>query len=97
MTGKVDGLNKLSGHSYVEMNPEDAANLGIAQGEIVEVSSRRGKVNVEAHVTDTIEKGVLFMPFHFEDGKANLLTNAALDPIAKIPELKVCAATVKKN
>lgn len=96
MTGKVEGLMNISGHSYVEINPADAAKLGIAYGDKVEVSSRRGTVTVEAQVKDTVAEGVLFMPFHFADGPANLLTNCAIDPTAKIPELKVCAAKIKK-
>ena len=50
----------------------------------------------EARVTDIVPEGVLFMPFHFADGPANVLTNTATDPIAKIPELKVCAARIEK-
>ena len=97
MTGRVEELNELSGQSFVEMSVEDGKRLGISTGDVVEVASRRGEVNVEAHVVDTIEEGVLFMPFHFADGKANLLTNGSLDPISKIPELKVCAAAIRKN
>jgi formate dehydrogenase major subunit len=51
---------------------------------------------VEARVTDIVPEGVLFMPFHFADGPANVLTNTATDPTAKIPELKVCAARIEK-
>ena len=96
MTGKIPGLMNISGHSYVEINPADAAKYGIADLDKVEVSSRRGTVTVEAHVTDRVAEGVLFMPFHFADGPANKLTNTVIDPIAKIPELKVCAAKIAK-
>jgi formate dehydrogenase major subunit len=96
MTGRVEGLKNISGHSYVELNPADAAKLGIAAGDRVKVTSRRGSVEVEARITDIVAEGVLFMPFHFADGPANLLTNTAIDPIAKIPELKVCAARIGK-
>jgi len=96
MTGRVEGLKNISGHSYVELNPGDAAKLGIAAGDRVKVTSRRGSVEVEARVTDIVAEGTLFMPFHFADGPANLLTNTAIDPIAKIPELKVCAARIEK-
>jgi formate dehydrogenase major subunit len=61
------------------------------------VSSRRGTLNVPARVTETVEEGVVFMPFHFADGPANILTNTVLDPVAKIPELKVCAVRVEKS
>ena len=73
-----------------------SAKLGIAAGDRVKVISRRGSVEVEARITDIVAEGVLFMPFHFADGPANLLTNTVIDPTAKIPELKVCAARIEK-
>lgn len=96
MTGKVEGLEELCPGGTVEINPADAARLGIADGEKVEVASRRGKVEAVAMVTDRVPAGTIFMPFHFAIAPANLLTNDALDPTAKIPELKVCAAVVRK-
>ncbi|MBR1972309.1 MAG: formate dehydrogenase subunit alpha [Oscillospiraceae bacterium] len=96
MTGRVEGLMNISGRSYVEINPADAAKLGILSGDSVKVSSRRGGILAEARVTDIVPEGVLFMPFHFADGPANKLTNTAIDPTAKIPELKVCAARIEK-
>lgn len=96
MSGKVPGLNQIVSHSYMEINPKTAASYGIEDGELVEVSSRRGSINTTARVTDKIEQGVIFMPFHFVDGPANRLTNPVLDPIAKIPELKVAAVSLNK-
>ena len=96
MTGRVEGLMNISGHSYVELNPADAARLGAVNGDRVRITSRRGSVEAEARVTDIVAEGVLFMPFHFADGPANLLTNTVIDPTAKIPELKVCAARIEK-
>ena len=96
MTGRVEGLMNISGHSYVEVNPADAAKLDIVTGDSVTVTSRRGGLVVKARVTDIVPEGVLFMPFHFADGPANILTNTAIDPTAKIPELKVCAARIEK-
>ena len=75
--------------------PEDAKKLGIANRSWTYVSTRRGEVKSMAHVTDVAMNGVLFMPFHFEEGPANLLTINALDPVAKIPEYKVCAAKIR--
>ncbi|MEM2969377.1 MAG: formate dehydrogenase subunit alpha [Candidatus Bathyarchaeia archaeon] len=95
MTGKIDGLNKFLSESYVEINAQDAARLGIKTGDKVFVRTRRGQVLVNARVTDILVSGVLFMPFHFNNS-ANILTSRALDPLAKIPELKVCAAEVRK-
>ena len=60
------------------------------------MESRRGEVVVDALVTDRVDAGVIFMPFHFGDGAANRLTNDVLDPTAKIPEYKVCAARVER-
>jgi len=94
MTGKVAGLNKLSPESFIEINPATAKNLGIADGSKVTVSSRRGDITTVAKITQAIKEGVLFMPFHFAEGAANVLTNPALDPISKIPEYKVCAVKI---
>jgi len=96
MTRKVRGLNQLRGEELVEMNPCDAEALGIADGEMVEVSSRRGKVEARARISDESPLGVVFMTFHFAECATNILTNPALDPVAKIPELKVCAVRVDK-
>jgi formate dehydrogenase major subunit len=81
---------------WIEINTEDAKALGIKNGEIVRAVTRRGSVEVPAKVTDDIMKGVMFMPFHFHECAANILTNNALDPIAKIPEFKACAVRVEK-
>jgi formate dehydrogenase alpha subunit len=96
MTRKVRGLNILRGEELVEMNPQDAAALGIADGDKVQVISRRGKVTAKAKVTEDSPKGVVFMTFHFAESATNLLTNPALDPVAKIPEFKVCAVRVER-
>jgi predicted molibdopterin-dependent oxidoreductase YjgC len=97
LTRKVEGLNVLKGEGEVEVNPQDASALGIADGEMVKVISRRGEVTARAKVTEVSPVGVVFMTFHFAESPANLLTNPALDPVAKIPEYKVCAVRVEKN
>jgi formate dehydrogenase alpha subunit len=97
MTRKSAVINQVSPTGYVEIHPDDAAGLKIRDGENVKVITRRGKVTTLAKVTGNIEKGWLFMPFHFREGPANMLTNDALDPTAKIPEYKVCAAAVNKT
>ena len=63
---------------------------------LVEVTSRRGKVQVKAKIADNLPPGVVFMTFHFKEAAANLLTIDALDPVAKIPEFKVCAVKIRK-
>jgi predicted molibdopterin-dependent oxidoreductase YjgC len=96
MTRKSAVINQVSPTGYVELNTEDAKKLNISDGDTVEVISHRGNVTTLAKVTDNIEIGWLFMPFHFSEGPANILTIDALDPIAKIPEYKTCAATIRK-
>jgi formate dehydrogenase alpha subunit len=96
MTRKADGLNNLREKELVEINPKDAAGLKIADGETVQVVSRRGVVKVTAKVTDVSPPGTVSMTFHFAESPTNVLTSPALDPVAKIPETKVCAVRVEK-
>ncbi|MGB5100700.1 MAG: formate dehydrogenase subunit alpha [Methanothrix sp.] len=96
MTRKVGDLNILRGEELVEMNPQDAITLSIEDGELIEVASRRGKVRAKAKTTEKSPAGVVFMTFHFSETPTNVLTNPALDPVAKIPEFKVCAVKVSK-
>jgi len=97
MTRKSAAINQVSPTGYVEIHPDDAQRLKINNGAKIEIITRRGKVATLARVTGNIEKGWLFMPFHFREGPANILTNDALDPTAKIPEFKVCAAAVNRT
>jgi len=94
MTGRSD-VDAMFPEAVVELNAEDASRLGIADGDMVKVASRRGEVIAKAEVSDKVEAGVVFMPWHFAEAAANKLTIAALDPIAKIPEYKVCAVKVE--
>ena len=96
MTGRTEGLGALSGSSFIELNDADAAALGIADGDRVRVTSRRGSLETTAHVSDKTNPGQTWMPFHFQDGNSNWLTIAALDPVSKAPEYKVCAVRVEK-
>ncbi len=84
-------LDDLYPEALVEVNPADAARLGISDNQAVRVSSRRGSIVLRAKVTYKTTMGVLFIPFHFAEAAANLLTIDALDPLAKIPEYKACA------
>lgn len=96
MTRQVEGLNVLRGEELVQLNPNDAAALGIADGDKIRVSSRRGEVTAKAWVTEVTPEGAIWMTFHFADSPTNVLTNPVLDPIARIPEYKVCAVRVEK-
>ena len=73
----------------VEISPEDAARLGIDQGDVVILKSRRGRIQTKVAKTERVRPGQAFMAFHWSDAPANLLTNPAVDPVAKIPEYKV--------
>jgi len=96
MTRKSPKLEREAPVPYVEMNDADARRMKVAEGDRVRVSSKRGNITLVARVTRNIMPGVLFIPFHYAEAAANMLTNPALDPIAKIPEYKVCAAKVEK-
>ncbi|NTW72890.1 MAG: formate dehydrogenase subunit alpha, partial [Eubacteriaceae bacterium] len=96
MTGRVEGLEALYPNSYVEINPTTANRLGLTDGGKAKVISRRGQITIEVKVTDIVEEDVVFIPFHFYEGAANYLTNNVVDPIAKIPELKVSAVRLEK-
>jgi len=96
MTRKITGLNALEPEGVVEINPSNASSLKIKDGNIVKVVSRRGELTAKAKVTEKSPQNVVYMTFHFAESAVNLLTNPALDPIAKIPELKVCAVKIEK-
>jgi len=96
-TRLIDALVKASPDAFVEMAPDLAIRLGLADGELVRVVSRRGTATGRATVTEAIRPDTVFMPFHWGgDGRANSLTNPALDPTSKMPEFKVCAVRLEK-
>lgn len=80
----------------VEVNPKDAQKLGIGDGEIIQVVSRRGRIRAKAWATDRTPEGVVYAPFHFREAPANRLTTDALDPFSRIPEYKVAAVRLEK-
>jgi len=87
-------LDELSPEARIEINPGDAARIAVEDGKAVRVSSRRGSIVLRAWVTQRTTVGVVFIPMHFAEAAANLLTIDALDPLAKIPEYKACAVRV---
>lgn len=91
MSRRSGVLNELIPHGVVDIHPDDARNLGIEDGDMVSLASERGKIETHAHITEKTAPGVAFMAFHWSESPANLLTNPALDPVAKIPEYKVSA------
>jgi formate dehydrogenase major subunit len=96
MTRKTEGLNDRAPESFVEITPADAKAQGLADGDAVDIASRRGKITAKIKISVKAVTGTVFMPFHFAEAAANKLTNAALDPVSKIPEYKVCAVKVSK-
>jgi formate dehydrogenase alpha subunit len=96
MTMKTDGLMDRAPESFVEIAPSDARTHGIADGDRVTVASRRGAIQLVARISPQAAEGTVFIPFHFAQAAANRLTNAALDPVAGIPEFKVCAVKIAR-
>lgn len=100
-TAKVAKLNKLNPGPFVELHPQDASALGVADGDSVEVASRRGRAVLPAVVTDRVRPGCCFAPFHWNDlfGEylsVNAVTSDAVDPLSFQPEFKVCAVSLTK-
>ena len=96
MTMKTEGLNDRAPECFVEISPRDARRLNLENGEAVSVASRRGQIEARIQVSEKAVDGTVFIPFHFALAAANRLTNAALDPVSKIPEYKVCAVRLSK-
>ena len=91
MSRRSDVLDTLQPNGMIDIHPDDALKLGITDGDKVAVSSARGRIETRAHITDKAAPGVVYMAFHWSEAPANILTNPALDPSAKIPEFKVSA------
>ena len=96
MTHRAAGLEAMYPEALVEIHPRDAARAGIDANGMMKVASRRGEILAKAQITDRVEPGLIFTTFHFAESAANFLTNPVLDPVAKIPEFKVCAVKVEK-
>ena len=95
MTRRSEKLEQEVPEAYVEMHPDDAAQIGLNGNDRVKVASRRAVIELAVRVTDRIRPGVIFIPFHFAEAAANALTNSALDVDSGIPEYKVCAVKVE--
>ncbi len=96
MSRKAKGLVEKAPECQVEISDLDAANYGIAAGDRVRVKTRRGEITVKAQISPKAVPGTVFVPFHYAEAAANRLTIAALDPVSKIPEYKVCAVQIEK-
>ncbi|MFJ8807755.1 molybdopterin oxidoreductase family protein [Streptomyces sp. NPDC102490] len=95
-TRRVTELNAAAPGPFVQLHPRLAARLGAAEGDPLAVVSRRGRAVAPARITTGIRPDTVFMPFHWPgEGRANTLTNPALDPTSRMPEFKVCAVRVE--
>ena len=98
MTRRVAAIEQVAGRPYVEICREDAAALGVEAGEMVKVVSRRGSIEIPVEVSPRPARGVVFIPFHYREAAANVLTSSAgLDPVCKIPSLKAAAVRIEKQ
>ena len=95
MTRRTPKLMNEVPRGFVEVNPRDAIKAGVKDRDIVTLETRRGSIEAEARVTDSVQPGLLFIPVHFADSCANVLTNSALDPSCKCAETKVCAVRLE--
>lgn len=91
-TPKLDAEVK---EAYCQINPADAAKEKLRSGEMISLTTRRGRIEMVARITDQVPEGMLFVPFHFAEACVNILTNPALDPACGMPEYKVCAVKLE--
>ncbi|HEX9705246.1 MAG TPA: molybdopterin dinucleotide binding domain-containing protein, partial [Gemmatimonadales bacterium] len=96
MTRRATGLDAREPTAIVEIHPEDARRLGVAEGDLVRLTSRRNTMVTACRVSERVARGQVFVPFHFREAAANLLTNPVLDPYAKMAELKICAVRIER-
>ena len=96
MTRRASGLDRREPTPIVEIHAADARDLGLADGDLARVTSRRNSLVISCRISDRVARGQVFVPFHFREAAANLLTNPVLDPYAKMAELKCCAVRVER-
>ncbi len=96
MTRRAKVLDELAPEAYCEMHPDDLCALGVEAGGLVRLTTRRGSIEIKARSSTNVSKGSVFVPFHFREAAANLLTHDALDPYGKIPSFKFCALRAEK-
>src|ERR671913_281171 len=95
MTRRSFALDAIQPEAHVYLNPDDAASMGVAEGDFVRVTSRRGSIELSARLSHRDTPGTCFIPFHFREAAANVLTIDEIDPHGKIPEFKFCAVKVE--
>jgi predicted molibdopterin-dependent oxidoreductase YjgC len=95
MTRRASGLDQREPTPTVEIHPDDARELGLEDGDLVRLTSRRNTMVSSCRISERVARGQVFVPFHFREAAANLLTNPVLDPYAKMAELKCCAVRLQ--
>ncbi len=95
MTRRSEVLDAIEPVAEIHINPEDLRAIGGHAGSQLTISTRRGTVKLAARLDPSLPDGMIFLPFCFQEAPANILTNAALDPVGKIPELKFSAASIE--
>ncbi len=96
MTRRSKALDAIEPEATCQMNPADLTELGVDPDGLVTLRTRRGSITLKARGTPGVARGNVFVPFHFREASANILTNDVLDPFGKIPEFKFCAVKVEK-
>lgn len=96
MTRRARVLDAIQPEAFAEIHPDDLAEMKIQSGEHVRLSTRRGSITLAVRASTATPRGNVFLPFHFREAAANILTNDKLDPFGKIPEFKFCAVKVEK-
>jgi formate dehydrogenase major subunit len=96
MTRRASALDSIEPEAFVGIHPEDAREIGVDNGDRVRVTSVRGSISLRARVSQREYQGAVFIPFHFREASANLLTLDEVDPEGKIPEFKFCAVRVER-
>jgi formate dehydrogenase major subunit len=96
MTRRSFALDTIAPEAEVSLHPSDAGKIGVAGGDYVRITSRRGTIRIKVRISDRESRGACFIPFHFREAAANVLTNDAIDPFGKIPEFKFCAVRIER-
>jgi len=96
MSRRNKPLTDFANHSYVLMHPDDAAKMGLAEGQRVKIASRQGEIATQLNISEEVQPGELFMPFHYSESPVNRLTRDDLDPYSKIPPFKLTACRVTR-
>ena len=96
MTRRASALDALKPGPFVEVHPDDLNQHGFTNGQEITVRSKRGAIRLPVKASTSVQRGSVFIPFHFREAAANVLTNDALDPYGKIPEFKFCAVRLER-